>query len=459
MKTDSDECPKWSIGTSTLVHVRGWQSASLNTIDQSSAGDQTTMNHLRLPAFLYAPGRVSALLRVAVVISAMGVLAAAVGVVLFVQDLSDATGAQPYWGFVAAAFALVWALGLTLVVVQGSRQSGMIFGKVNRLITSSQRTSKQTDREVKSLSRAVSDHTRKIEKQHETIQSQHASSKLLLDAIATLAEGIRRDAEALRSDIGRGSRETAQEVEAHLLALRTALTRQEEAREKHLATLVSEAQGDTYLDIEAAVALYSVLAPTTPLPSMSDWAISPQAAKTLIDEFFDSGARTVLEMGSGVSTVLLGLALKASGRPGRVVALEHDAAYATKTRRLVEQHNLSDVVTVLDCPLVPVGIDGKDYRWYDIEQLEEDLVVDLLFVDGPPAASSPEARMPAVPLLWSRLAPDATVLLDDARRPDEQRILTAWTTSFPGLVLIEVRDKRGTGVLRRRTLPAVIEQS
>ncbi|MCW3064342.1 MAG: Methyltransferase domain, partial [Solirubrobacterales bacterium] len=54
--------------------------------------------------------------------------------------------------------------------------------------------------------------------------------------------------------------------------------------------------------------------------------------------------------------------------------------------------------------------------------------IDLLLVDGPPAFE-PEialSRYPALPVLAERLAPDATVVLDDIDRPGELAILETW---------------------------------
>ena len=40
------------------------------------------------------------------------------------------------------------------------------------------------------------------------------------------------------------------------------------------------------------------------------------------------------------------------------------------------------------------------------------------------------ARAPALPVLWDRLAPGATVVLDDIERPGEQEVLRRWEGEF-----------------------------
>ena len=58
--------------------------------------------------------------------------------------------------------------------------------------------------------------------------------------------------------------------------------------------------------------------------------------------------------------------------------------------------------------------------------------VDLLVVDGPPADTADKvlARYPALPVVHPRLAPGATVVLDDVERPGEQEVLTRWEREF-----------------------------
>ena len=55
----------------------------------------------------------------------------------------------------------------------------------------------------------------------------------------------------------------------------------------------------------------------------------------------------------------------------------------------------------------------------------------MLVIDGPPQAAGTQARYPAGPLLFPRLAPGAAVYLDDAARSDEQAILRRWRSEFP----------------------------
>ena len=58
--------------------------------------------------------------------------------------------------------------------------------------------------------------------------------------------------------------------------------------------------------------------------------------------------------------------------------------------------------------------------------------IDLLLIDGPPAGDPglERSRHPALGELGPRLAPGATILLDDARRAGEAAALERWASDF-----------------------------
>jgi predicted O-methyltransferase YrrM len=145
--------------------------------------------------------------------------------------------------------------------------------------------------------------------------------------------------------------------------------------------------------------------------------------------------------------VILAYACRAVGA-GRVVSLEHDARFAAATRKMLEERGLSKWAEVRDAPLSEVGVGDSTWRWYDPASLP-DGPFDLVLVDGPPGGTGPEARYPAVPMLFDRLADDALVVLDDARRADERAIGERWAAEFDGFSLEWLPHDHGTLLLRR----------
>ncbi|MBD8063102.1 class I SAM-dependent methyltransferase [Oceanitalea stevensii] len=203
-------------------------------------------------------------------------------------------------------------------------------------------------------------------------------------------------------------------------------------------------------EVQALLQLLPKVQGAVPLPPVGGWALSAGSLLGLWDVVERERPRTVVECGSGTSTVWLGYAARAVGGV-RVVALEHNAAYAERTHALLGEHGLLDVAEVRHAPLVDVEVDGATMRWYDAGRLEDVSSIDLLVVDGPPKSTGPLARLPAVPLLRERLRPGAVVVMDDAHRPDEREALRRWSLS-DGLEL--ERPLSRDAVVLRRTSPS-----
>jgi predicted O-methyltransferase YrrM len=207
-------------------------------------------------------------------------------------------------------------------------------------------------------------------------------------------------------------------------------------------------QTRTYSQLEALIGLLIVLQPRLPLPPFRGWAISPDFAGLLATHILVERPDCVVELGSGVSTLVFGYALERTG--GQLVSVEHDLTYAKRSQAAVLQHGLADRVRVIHAPLVPWSGAG---RWYEQEFLKGLPPIDLLVVDGPPAATGPQARYPALPILASALAPDAVIMADDTFRADERAMVDRWLHEYPGLTATPLIAEKGAVQLRRQPRP------
>jgi hypothetical protein len=155
------------------------------------------------------------------------------------------------------------------------------------------------------------------------------------------------------------------------------------------------------------------------------WALRPEAL-ALVRELIGAGRTSVVECGSGLSTVTIARALRTVER-GHVHALEHAPEFAATTRAALADEGLDGFATVIDAPLLD--------RWYDRGALDQLPAsgVELLLVDGPPAGERgiERSRHPALPELAGRLAPGAAIVLDDAEREGERQVLESWLAEFP----------------------------
>jgi predicted O-methyltransferase YrrM len=187
----------------------------------------------------------------------------------------------------------------------------------------------------------------------------------------------------------------------------------------------------TFRQVEAIQNLSAMLPTSDVLPPTRGWAASPDLLLVLVDQLIARRPALVVECGSGASTLWLALALRRFGIGGRIVALDHDPVYAAITRDFLARHGVSDVAEVRDAPLEELRLAGGTYSWYTRRAWKDLTGIDLLFVDGPPAATGAKARYPALPLLREALNPAATVVLDDLVVPDMQETLRLWLDAYP----------------------------
>src|SRR5699024_2159892 len=177
-----------------------------------------------------------------------------------------------------------------------------------------------------------------------------------------------------------------------------------------------------------------------PMPNSGGWAIDAQALGHMITLIEERKPQRILELGSGTSTIWLGYLCRSFG--GTVVTVDHLEEYLHKTRIAIDRHQLDDVIDSRLAPLEQVELSDGTYDWYAPASLADLSNVDMVVIDGPPAATGPQARYPALPKLVELLSPNVTVVLDDAHRSDEAKIVEAWLDGFPEFREIEQGTSR-----------------
>ena len=178
-------------------------------------------------------------------------------------------------------------------------------------------------------------------------------------------------------------------------------------------------------EIQGMLFVHQKLEPESPLPKSSNASLSWEAAALLVSELLRLKPGLVVELGAGVSTVLVAEALRRNGR-GRLVTIEHDAYWAGYAREELVRRGLEGWAEVRHAPLEPLRLDAGEQPWYALAALQDLEAIGLLIVDGPPRRIAPLARYPALPVLREKLAPGALVFVDDADRESEQRTVALW---------------------------------
>ncbi|HZE30768.1 MAG TPA: class I SAM-dependent methyltransferase [Actinoallomurus sp.] len=204
-----------------------------------------------------------------------------------------------------------------------------------------------------------------------------------------------------------------------------------------------------YEQLEAYVDIRNLIHPRAPMPSLRGWAASPDVVRFLAEIVRQRHPKLIVECGSGSSGIWLGYFAEQI-KPCRVVCLEHDERYWRMSRDLVRAHDLDDVVEVRLAPLADWKHGERSYSWYDVEALEDLTDIGLLFVDGPPGTIGPQARFPAVPVLFPRCDDDAVIVLDDAERGEELVVSDGWLDEYPELERVTLRFDKGAHVFTRQ---------
>jgi predicted O-methyltransferase YrrM len=126
----------------------------------------------------------------------------------------------------------------------------------------------------------------------------------------------------------------------------------------------------------------------------------------------------VLECGSGLSTIIVGLIVQK--RSLRLISLEHNGTWGTKVKAVIEKLGLNNVYVHVK-PLKDYGA----FRWYDMDGAQLPPSVGIVICDGPPA-QTPGGRYGLVPVVGTLLRSGTAILMDDTIREEERMIIEKW---------------------------------
>ncbi len=226
---------------------------------------------------------------------------------------------------------------------------------------------------------------------------------------------------------------------------RQAAVRRAAKQERVTRRLVGRSERHLLVQLESRDWLSRELGLPRPLPPTRAYAASPDLLAELVGAIDRFAPDTVVELGAGLSTVVLARRLQQSGR-GHLVTLEHLPEYAARSREELEAYGVSGSVSVLDAPLVDTPVGPETWPWYELGPGVPERI-DMLVVDGPPGRIRPQARYPAMPVLRDRLSPGARVFVDDGDRPDERLIVDRWLAEIDGLEAERLSIAQGAWML------------
>jgi predicted O-methyltransferase YrrM len=195
--------------------------------------------------------------------------------------------------------------------------------------------------------------------------------------------------------------------------------------------------------------IYKFLPVRAPLPPMTGWAATPELSAFLLKAIQKYRPATIVEIGSGITTLISGYSLEKHNIDGKIISLDHDPLFASKTEDEVKLHGLSDKVEIRVAPLEMVTIENEEWLWYSTDQIKFEKPIDLLVVDGPPVKTQKNARYPALPLLYDHLSEHAVVIMHDTNRSEETEIIKLWIEKFEEFTVEKFHSEKGITLFKR----------
>lgn len=185
------------------------------------------------------------------------------------------------------------------------------------------------------------------------------------------------------------------------------------------------------------------------------WSIDSFLAKFLATHLLENKPGTIVEIGSGSSSILIAQCTKKIGYTPKHIAIDHEHRYLELTKKTAALNGVEKRIEFHECPLKEIDIPGHKGAWYhDVLNSIDSNKIDLLIIDGPPEQTCAFARYPALPMLYSQLSEECTIILDDSSRDDEKNIIKKWMELYPEFEATFITEGHGVTILTRTKNPA-----
>ena len=184
---------------------------------------------------------------------------------------------------------------------------------------------------------------------------------------------------------------------------------------------------------------------------MTTWSLEPVNLQCLINTLDEKQPKRILEIGCGISTIVISAWLKENSQGTRFVSIDDSKLCVERTRRELYKLQLHSDAEIIVVPITTIECLGEQAHWYDPETIKSSIeTIDLLLVDAPPAMY-PLARLPAVPVLYECLSDSAVIILDDGNRLGERQAVARWLQTYEDLEAELFSSSSGLWLIRRIT--------
>ena len=184
--------------------------------------------------------------------------------------------------------------------------------------------------------------------------------------------------------------------------------------------------------------------PHDALPNLGSWKADTGLLTLAADHILSAKPKTIVEFGTGASTLIIAQALKLAGG-GSFTSFEQHPEFVQATREWLATYGLEADLRAVSLRPSPGGWPGL---WDDHGELPDP--IDFMMIDGPPWTLHPYTRGAAA-TLFDRMALGGVIMLDDAARPGERIVARRWRREWPDFEFRLLKSgTKGTLVGRRR---------
>lgn len=179
----------------------------------------------------------------------------------------------------------------------------------------------------------------------------------------------------------------------------------------------------------------------------TDWSITRACAVKLYQEVQRLGSKSIVDFGSGVSTLVFALHAKRTG--AKVVSLEADKKWLDITASTLRELGLEEQVRLIHAPLKEATRHKISRATYHFD-FQVGAPYDFAFIDGPPERIGRHGTLPSIA---AHMDDKWAVWLHDGARPGERKCVALWSKYLPltfSASLSFAEDNRGVFKLTSR---------
>ena len=171
-----------------------------------------------------------------------------------------------------------------------------------------------------------------------------------------------------------------------------------------------------------------------PFIPFNEKALRPIVLNHAINEVFINGRSNVLEVGAGMSTIVLARALEKNKR-GSIISIEQDLTWATFINKRLGEEGLSNIAKCYYVPVEKAQYFNHTITTFNKEKIAETIEnkqFDLILIDGPKAYGKGQSynRISDVFLAKQYLNENTCIILDDAGRSGEKAAIKYWEEKY-----------------------------